>query len=78
MQQHYSGVLGQSVRDATLPPDVDDWKRVEHLDILDGDLLRILDGSSTRPCMRVYVLSVSLLEPLIAAGGGSACIGKYV
>ena len=78
MQQHYSGVRGQSVRDATLPADVDDGMRVEPLDIVDGDLLRILYGSSTRPGMRLYVLSVSLLEPLIAAGGGSACIGKYV
>ena len=71
-------MFGQSHRDATLPSDADDGTHVEALDIVDGDLLRFLYGSSIRPGMRSYVLSVSLLELLITAGGGSACIGKYV
>jgi hypothetical protein len=78
VQQHHSDVFGQSYRDATLSVDVDDGAHVEALDIVDGDLLRLLYGSPTRPGMALYVLSVSLLELLVIAGGGSACIGKYV
>ena len=72
------GVVWQSYRDATLSADVDDGARVEPLDIVDGDLLRLLYGSSTRRGKVLYVVSVSLLELLVIAGRGSACIGKYV
>ena len=68
----------QSYRDATLSADVDDGTHVEALDIVDGDLLRLLYRSPTRRGMVLYVVSVSLLELLVIAGGGSACIGKYV
>ena len=65
-------MFGQSYRDATLSVAVDDGVHVEALDIVDGDLLRLLYGSSTRPGMALYVLSVSLLELLVIAGGGPA------
>jgi hypothetical protein len=68
-----SDVFGPSYRDATLSADVDDGTHVdEALDIVDGDLLRLLlYGSSIRAGTLLYVVSVSLLEPLVIAGGGS-------
>ena len=75
MQQHHSGTIGHSDRDATLSADVDDGTHVEALDIVDGDLLRLLYGSSTRRGMVLYVVSVSLHELLAIASGGSC---KYV
>ena len=69
--------LGHHI-ETKLSADVDDGTHVEALDILDGDLLRLLlYGSSIRSGTLPYVASESLLESLVIALGGPTGICKY-
>jgi len=69
--------LGHHI-ETKLSADVDDGTHVEALDIVDGDLLRLLlSGSSTRSGKPPYVVSESLLEPLVIAGTCKCCSSHW-